>query len=163
MKTTRTKKSQRTPFTAAPNRATRRRPTTQASSGLAAEINASPRMATQRKQLEGAFGPPVQLGRKKGVGNAGKKRQGKKGQRDKKHGLMLHKVHGGAFTKWLHLKKQKSNRRDDFNAEEIKKLQIEYLKEKGLYEEVEIPPQPNRYEFPPDEDESEGDASIPVG
>ena len=61
MKTTRTSKSDNRRFTAAASRATQRRPATGGQSDFAAAISASPRMVAQRKQLQGAFGPAVQL------------------------------------------------------------------------------------------------------
>ncbi|MEX2569055.1 MAG: hypothetical protein WD431_24140 [Cyclobacteriaceae bacterium] len=102
----------------------------------------------------------IQFGRDKGdkgVGNSGKKRQGKKGQRDKKHGLMLDNIHGKGFTDWLHKRKQREGRRNDFTAQEIKGLEQLYLKEIGAYQETEIPPQPFSPIFPPDDDDSGGE------
>jgi hypothetical protein len=93
----------------------------------------------------------MQLGKKKGVGNSGSKRQGKKSQRDKKHGLMLDEKYGKKFINWLHAKKQKEQRRDDFTAKEIQLLEVEYLKSIREYEVDEISPQPE-FKWPPSDD-----------
>lgn len=93
--------------------------------------------------------------RGQGVGNSGSQRQGKKGQRDKKHGLMMDPVLGKEFIAWLHKKKQKSGRRNDFTAAEIRVLQVEFLKEKGLVGDVEVAPQQNIPKFPPSDDEDD--------
>lgn len=65
-------------------------------------------------------------------GGGGGKRQGKKSQRDKKYGFMNDEEHGAEFMRWLHGLKQKEGRRHDFNADEVRRLEVRFKRERGI-------------------------------
>lgn len=70
--------------------------------------------------------------KKAGVGNSGTKRQGKKGQRDKKYGLMRDPEYGDQVLGLIHSEKQKSGRRDDFDAREMRQRDQEFRTALGI-------------------------------
>jgi hypothetical protein len=102
-------------------------------------------------------GEVIQRGRKKDTGTGGGgdgKRQGRKSQRDKKHGLMNDPVHGRDFIASLHSEKQKSGRRRDFTAEEVRQREAAFLATRGVHP-ADVPPQPDRFSEMPGSDTDE--------
>lgn len=85
-------------------------------------------------QRSATGGVVIQRGRKgkDGGGGGNGRRQGKKSQRDKKYGFMNDPEHGQEFIAWLHALKQKTRRRHDFDAKEVRQLEAQFKAERGI-------------------------------
>lgn len=93
-----------------------------------------PGVATEPVQRSATVGAVIQRGKKgkDGGGGGNGRRQGKKSQRDKKYGFMNDPEHGQEFIAWLHALKQKTRRRHDFDAKEVRQLEAQFKAERGI-------------------------------